>query len=79
MDKHRDALTRKGRAYVRAKERADKLVAGPRDELVQAAREAYADGMKKADILRAMGHAWSTTWLDTVLKDVQRKPKPDAD
>ncbi|WBB94118.1 hypothetical protein [Verrucosispora sp. WMMC514] len=73
MTNHEQRLRERGEAYQRAREEADRIIAGPRDELVAAAREAYADGVKKASIHRWMGHVWSDTWIDKILKGVQRK------
>lgn len=47
------------------------MLTPPRDDLIQKARAAYADGMKKADILRAINHIWSSTWLDKILEGIE--------
>ncbi|MFC0504163.1 hypothetical protein [Micromonospora costi] len=73
MTDHQARLQETGEAYQRAKEEAKQIVRKPRDELAEAARQAYADGVKKADILRWSGHAWSDTWLNTILDGVERK------
>ncbi|MFY1595553.1 hypothetical protein [Micromonospora sp. WMMD737] len=73
MTDHEARLRERGEAYQRARDEAERIIAEPRDELVQAARDAYADGVKKAVIQRWMGHVWSDTWIDKILKDVQRQ------
>lgn len=73
MTNHATALKKAGEAYQQAREEAERIMAGPRDDLTQKARAAYADGMKKADILRSMGHVWSRTWLDQAVKDISSK------
>lgn len=78
MTDHIKRLREAGEAYQRAREEAEKLLAGPRDELVRAARAAYADNMKKAAILRGMGHVWSDTWLDRILKDGSQHTDPPS-
>lgn len=70
MTDHQTRLRERGEAYQRSKEEAKRITAKPRDELADAAREAYADGVKKADILRWTGHAWSDTWLDKILEGI---------
>ncbi|MCX5066725.1 hypothetical protein OOJ91_12625 [Micromonospora lupini] len=76
MTDHQTRLREGGEAYQRAKEEAKRIVEEPRDKLADAARAAYADGVKKADILRWTGYAWSDTWLNTILAGVERKTTP---
>ncbi|MEU0078459.1 hypothetical protein ABZY58_11235 [Micromonospora tulbaghiae] len=70
MTDHTAELRAAGEDYSQAREEAERIMAGPRDKLTQKARAAYAAGMKKADILRAMGHVWSRTWLDQAVKGI---------
>lgn len=77
MTDHEARLREKGEAYERARAEAERIVVSPRDELVEAARAAYADGVKKATIRRWMGHVWSDTWIDKILADVEPRPKTD--
>lgn len=75
MTDHTSELRQAGEAYQRARDEAERIMAGPRDDLTQKARAAFGAGMKKADILRAMGHVWSRTWLDQAVKGAA--PKTD--
>lgn len=77
MTDHQARLRERGEAYQRAREEAERIVIAPRDQLVQAARDAYADGVKKATIRRWMGHVWSDTWIDKILADVEPRPRTD--
>ncbi|MEU3452265.1 hypothetical protein ABZ671_01280 [Micromonospora sp. NPDC006766] len=77
MTDHETQLREKGAAFEQARAEAERIVATPRDELIQATRHAYADGVKKSTIRRWMGHVWSDTWVDKILKDVEQKPKTD--
>lgn len=67
---HADRLSAAGAAYKRAREKAEKIMAVPREDLTQKVREAYAAGMRKADILRAIEHTWSRQWLDDTVRDI---------
>jgi hypothetical protein len=70
MTDHAEALKRAATRYKRAQERAKQIMVEPRQELADAIRAAYADKMKKADIIRATDHVWSRQWVDqTVKKD----------
>lgn len=75
MTDHQTRLRERGEAYQRAKDEAKRIVVQPRDDLADAARQAYADGVKKADILRWTGHAWSDTWLNTILEGITPKTR----
>lgn len=75
MTNHSAELRAAGEAYQQAREAAERIMAEPRDDLTSKARAAYAAGMKKADILRSMGHVWSRTWLDQAVKGIT----PNAD
>lgn len=78
MTDHTTALKRAGEAYQHARDEAERIMSTPREDLTQAARDAYTAGMKKADILRAMGHVWSRTWLDTAVSDIDPPPQPSG-
>jgi len=41
-----------------------------RTRLADSIRVAYSDGMRKADILRAIEHVWSRQWVDETLRDL---------
>jgi hypothetical protein len=73
-------LKRAGGAYKRARDRADKILAKPREDLTEVVREAYAAGVNKADILRGIDHAWSRQWVDDTTADIEppggRKRRP---
>ncbi|MEU7170243.1 hypothetical protein ABZ949_01975 [Micromonospora tulbaghiae] len=68
MTNHAAALREAGEAYQQARDEAERIMSEPRDNLTRAARAAFAGGMKKSDILRAMGHVWSRTWLDKAVR-----------
>lgn len=68
-------LAKANAAYRDAKKHADEIVKPPREHLTALVVEAYQAGMIKADILRAINHAWSRQWLDEVLRDVT-PPRP---
>jgi hypothetical protein len=70
MTDHTAKLREAGEAYQQARDQAEQIMSKPRDTLTQHARAAYAAGVKKADILRAIGHVWSRTWLDQAVKDI---------
>lgn len=70
MTDHATDLRTAGHAYKRARKRADDLMVKPREDLTRAVRVAYAGGMKKADILRAIDHAWSRQWVDDNTRDI---------
>lgn len=70
MTDHQHRLRERGEAYQRARDEAERILAGPREELAAAVREAYADGVKKANILRWTGHVWSDTWLNKILAGI---------
>lgn len=72
MTNHEQALKEAADDYRKAKDRADEIMKGPRERLAERMKDAYADKMKKADILRATGHVWSRTWLDQAVKEVER-------
>jgi hypothetical protein len=75
---HATGLKQAGQAYKRARDKADALLAKPREDLTEAVRAAYAAGMRKADILRAIDHAWSRQWVDDNTRDITppgRRPK----
>jgi methanogenic corrinoid protein MtbC1 len=72
MTDHERALKEAADEYRQAKQRADKIMAGPRERLAQRVKAAYEADMKKADILRATGHVWSRTWLDQAVRDGAR-------
>lgn len=72
-----DDLATATRTYKRAQERSDDA----RTQLADAVRTAYAAGMRKADIIRAIDHVWSREWLDRVLAatrtdDGDQPPEP---
>ena len=48
-------------------QQAQAVAEGMRVELTEATKAAYAGGMRKADILRAIHPVWSREWLDQVL------------
>jgi len=62
------ALRRTTDRYRREKKRAADIERKASAELAEAIRTAYADGMKKADIIRAIDHVWSRTWVDRACK-----------
>jgi len=68
MDERAQKLRRAVMRYRREQKRADDIKANASTELKTAIREAYADGMKKADILRGIDHQWSRTWVDAAIK-----------
>jgi hypothetical protein len=72
MTDHAANLRTAGEAYQQARQQAEQIMIPPRDNLTAAVQAAYKGGMKKADILRSMGHVWSGTWLDRILKDIPR-------
>lgn len=59
-----DELTKLTADYRRAKAKMD----AARDALAEGVRQAYAGGERKADIIRAIDHEWTSTWLDRILK-----------
>jgi hypothetical protein len=59
--------------YRRARKRAEQIVVPARADLADAIRAAYSDGMRKADILRAIDHVWSRQWLDETVRGQQRE------
>lgn len=59
--------------YRRARDRAEQVIVPARAELADAIRAAYSDGMRKADILRAIDHVWSRQWLDETVRGLQRE------
>lgn len=71
MAEHDTELREAGAAYKRARIEADQIMAGPREGLTEAVREAYRAGMRKADILRAIEHTWSRQWIDDTLRDIE--------
>lgn len=71
MTDHLAELQEAGEAYQRARVEADRIMKQPREVLTEKARNAYANGAKKADILRTIGHVWSNTWLDKVLDGIE--------
>lgn len=71
MTTHADELKRAGAAYKRARDRAEQTMKVPREDLTEKVRAAYADGMRKVDILRAIDHVWSRQWLDDTVRDIE--------
>lgn len=69
MNERAQKLRRAVTRYRREQKRADDIKAKASAELKDAIRDAYADGngMKKADILRAIDHEWSRTWVDQAI------------
>jgi flagellar biosynthesis/type III secretory pathway protein FliH len=63
------ALRKATEQYRHEKQRAADIERAAINQLTTAIRSAYAGGMKKADILRAIDHEWSRTWLDRAVKD----------
>ena len=63
-------LHKAGVAYKRARDRADQIMKKPREDLAEAVREAYANGRRKADILRDIDHVWSRQWVDETVRDL---------
>jgi hypothetical protein len=63
----RDAAQR----YRSARERAEQIVVPARTQLADAIRAAYSDGMRKADIIRAIDHVWSRQWVDETVRHLQ--------
>ena len=59
--------------YRRARQHAEQVIVPARAELTNAIRAAYTDGMRKADILRAIDHVWSRQWLDETVRGLQRE------
>lgn len=62
------ALRRTTDRYRREKKRAADIERKASAELAEAIRTAYTGGMKKADIIRAIDHEWSRTWVDRACK-----------
>lgn len=62
---HTQALQKAAEHY---RERAVEMDAA-RLALADIVREAFAAGLRKADIRRAIGNLWSREWLDRVLDD----------
>lgn len=70
MTDHEELLWRRAATLRAAQRRADEAAA----ELAAAARAAYNDDnpqsrMRPSAILRSIGHIWSRTWLDKILKE----------
>lgn len=63
-----EALRKTTERYRREKRRAADIERKASSELAQAIRTAYEGGMKKADIIRAIDHVWSRTWVDRACK-----------
>lgn len=84
---HSADLKKAGAAYKRARTRAEQIMNAPREDLTAKVRAAYASGMRKADILRAIDHVWSRQWLDDTVRDIEppagktgrRQPSATAD
>lgn len=55
--------------YRKEKRRAAEIERQASEELAKKIKEAYAEGqgMKKADIIRAIDHEWSRTWVDRAI------------
>lgn len=68
MDERAQKLRRAVTKYRHELERARKIRETASKDLGDAVRNAYAEGMKKADILRGIDHEWSRTWVDKALK-----------
>lgn len=68
---HADELRKAGAAYKRARDKADQIMKAPREDLTATVRKAYANGVRKADILRAIDHVWSRQWLDDTVRDIE--------
>lgn len=62
--------------YRREKRRAAEIERKASSELADAVRAAYVGGMKKADIIRAIDHVWSRTWVDRACQE--DRPADDA-
>ena len=71
MVDHGGELREAAQAYQRARERAEQIVVPARTQLADAIRAAYSDGVRKAEILRAIDHVWSRQWVDETLRDLQ--------
>lgn len=69
-------LAQAAAAYSDARAEAERILTEPRSDLTAAVRDAYQDGMRKADILRAIDHIWSRQWLDDLLRDLPAPPRP---
>jgi hypothetical protein len=65
MTDHEQALAERAAAY------SGQLVrlANARNDLAEEVRAAHRDGMRKADILRAIDHVWSREWLDRTIAE----------
>jgi hypothetical protein len=68
MTEHAEVLKKAAADYRAAQERAKQILIEPRQVLADAIRAAYADKMKKADIIRATDHVWSRQWVDMTVK-----------
>jgi hypothetical protein len=55
--------------YRKEKKRAAEIERQASEKLANKIRKAYAagGGMKKADIIRAIDHEWSRTWVDRAI------------
>jgi hypothetical protein len=73
MPDHGARLREAAQSYRSARERAERIVVPARAQLADTIRAAYSDGMRKADIIRAIDHVWSRQWVDETLRDVQRE------
>ncbi len=67
MDERAQKLRRAVTRYRREQKRADDIKAQASADLKDAIREAYSNGMRKADILRGIDHQWSRTWIDQAI------------
>lgn len=63
-------LRKASAAYKRARDRSEKIMLEPREELTKLVRDAYAAGMRKSEILRAIDHVWSRQWVDDTVRDI---------
>lgn len=70
MSDHSPELREAAKRYRRARERAEQIVVPARTQLAETIRAAYSDGMRKADILRAIDHVWSRQWVDETVRDI---------
>lgn len=74
MEQSLTNLRHAGTAYKRARDKADRIIEDPRKALAAAVRVAYANGVRKADILREIDHVWSRQWIDETVKDLAKGP-----
>lgn len=68
-DAHEQALRAAAAEYRRARDTYRQA----REALTAAIKAAYRDGMKQAEILRAIDHVWEREWVRTVLGLARRR------